>query len=140
MANIINGINCDSGSSTAPTKKMKVTDGYYLNGSGTTTANSNYEYTDYLPLSKSTSITFYGGYEATVGGSACLVEYNSSKTPIQYWSAQSSSRTVTLSGGTNTAYVRMTILKSAKTSVSLFDNTNGYTVLSGAKLPKYYLE
>ena len=99
-----------------------------LTSSGTTTSDSTHCVTDYIPISNSTSITYSVG-EYMDG--TYMVEYNSNKTKIDYWYGSPNPRTLTLTGGTNTAYIRLTCLTSNLAAAYIYDNTNKKYLFKG---------
>jgi hypothetical protein len=99
-----------------------------LTSSGTTTSDSTHCVTDYIPISNSTSITYSVGEDVQA---TYMLEYRADKTNIDYWYGSPNPRTQTLTGGTKTAYIRLTCLTSNLAAAYIYDNTNKKYLFKG---------
>lgn len=107
-----------------PTMTANVT----LTTNGATRADYTHCVTDYIPISNSTSITYSVGENLQ---ETYMVEYRADKTIIDYWYGSPNPRTQTLTGGTNTAYIRLTCLTSNLAAAYIYDNTNKKYLFKG---------
>lgn len=98
-----------------------ITQGYYINSSGTLVADASWCVTDYIPITNSTSVKWAMG---TTNGSSCICEYLSDKSYEDYWTAYVNPKTITLTGGVNTAYVRVSFYMPNMSNCYLLDVTN----------------
>lgn len=126
MANIINGINCNS---AGKKNVIKYTEGYAVNGSGALVANSTYCATDYIPMTASSSVTFSPLF---VDDTVYFCIYDSSKKFLNNWQCSAASRTLSISGNPTCAYCRMTFKKADADNVKIFDNTNSKLIFMGS--------
>lgn len=114
------------------TNGITFTENYKLDSDGNEVAESGTLLSSYIPISNSTSVTYYGM-------TAFLAEYNADKVWLDYWNAKKDSsgnmitgaRKVNLTGGTSTAYMRFCVLATNKDNCYLYDETNKIYLFKG---------
>lgn len=93
----------------------KISDG------GVESVATGYTLTDYIEVNACTSITWLN---ANLNGASRLCEFDENKNFIDYWSPNSNPRTIKLTGGANTKYIRFSMPTNQVDNVYLIDNTN----------------
>ena len=108
-----------------------LSDGNTINSGGTIIGNSEYSLSDYIPIENSTKIEWCNN---DVNTSSMLIEYNENKEYIDYWNPNASTRTITLTGGISTKYLRVAIKKSVIDKSYIIDITNKKYLFRGSNV------
>ncbi|WP_148479873.1 hypothetical protein [Parabacteroides johnsonii] len=88
--------------------------------------------TNYLPISNSLKITFKHGFPSRSSGRRTLIEYNSNKTFVDYWNTEYPViRTVGLTGGYSTRYIRASLNVNVLDDCYIYDDTNNIYLWKG---------
>lgn len=106
-------------------------DGSTINSGGTIIENSEYSLSDYILIENSTKIEWCNN---DVNTSSMLIEYNENKEYIDYWNPNASTRTITLTGGTSTKYLRVAVKKSVIDKSYIIDITNKKYLFRGSNV------
>lgn len=113
----INGVVSSQGG-TSTISKYLLND-FSVNTNGVVVQTTGAYLTCYIPINNSLSVEFYTG-----SNQYNLCEYDSNKKSLDYWGSHSTSRTVTLTGGTNTKFLRVGFTKADLDNCFILDKTN----------------
>lgn len=102
-----------------------------ISNSGSEFDCSGYELSNYIPIENSTQIIWNC---VITGGNSMIIEYNANKEYIDYWGPSASPRTITLTGKTNTKYIRIALYSGSKQDVYLIDQTNKKYLFRGSNV------
>lgn len=96
-----------------PTQTTTLTSGYTLLNNGQLSENADFSVSDFIPINNVTQVKWKNQ------GSGLICEYDANKNIIDYWNPNGNPRTVTLTGGSNTKYIRISMKTSEINNVYL---------------------
>ena len=111
-----------------PLKWMNENADKSLNSQGNVIDATYYIVSDYIPIDNSTEIIWNNG---DANGKSILIEYDENKEFIDYWTPSSASRTIALTGGVNTKFIKIGFKYTIKDSISIKDTTNNIFIFNG---------
>lgn len=96
-----------------PKQTITLTSGYTLLSNGQLSENADFSVSDFISVNNVTQVKWKNQ------GSGLICEYDANKNIIDYWNPNGNPRTVTLTGGNNTKYIRISMKTSEINNVYL---------------------